>query len=572
MRSKVMWWAILGYIFLMASSFSFAQVYTVVSANNVTVDNGSGTPVNPPSGTNLCFLGVNTSGAAITYTPAGGSPVSGAVCQTLNSSGALTGSLQVANAATASPAGLLYTITVINGSTTYLTVPKASVTGTLFPYDAYAITGNGSVQGIGYPHIGCNVGAQWTSTTINPGGAGCVLVGSSGAWATYPQYPQYCPYGQAYLAPQGAGTVPLCLSASLTGNGSPTGACVNKSTYFQQNAATGAFLWGCVNNSWQQITGGSGGGGLTSFQGRTTAAATLMASDITSIFASSPFIFTGGGGLAYDSASGTPSPTPNWKISGTSLLGNGNLGVYSSGFSGTPTFFVNASTGAMSAASGNFAVGSGGGLAFGGGTSISSSNNVCQTNGTNCPGASSVFYQYIQNNTSAVQTQRNKTSYVTASGIQSADNSGNSSTDISLSAIPNASLANPSVTINTVGGVSGGGSLALGSSITITGSPTFTPSNQTCTSTCTLSETATYNHVILSGNVATSTLAAGSDGFCTNINIEQDGTGGRTWAWPSNTESPFTIGTFANRTSGGQYCYSALDSLWHLQGVGFKNQ
>jgi hypothetical protein len=148
---------------------AFSQAFTTVTASNVLVDNGSGTAVHPPGGSSLCFLGVNTAGAAITYTPAGGSPTSGTVCQTLTSGGALTGSLQVANPATASPNGLLYTITVVNGGTTYLTIPTASVSGTIFNFNAFALPGTGLAVGIGKAHLTCANGAQWTSTTLPPG-------------------------------------------------------------------------------------------------------------------------------------------------------------------------------------------------------------------------------------------------------------------------------------------------------------------------------------------------------------------------------------------------------------------
>lgn len=407
---------------------ALSQSYTVITSTNMLVDNGSGTAINPPSGSQLCFQGTNAAGQPITYTPAGGSPVTGPVCQTYNSSGGLTGSLQVANGATASPSGLLYTITITNGSTTYLTLTKVSVSGTLFQIDQYSIPGNGAVSGIGYPHIGCNPGAQWASTTISPGASTCALVGGVGAWTSYPQA-SYCPAGQGYIVPQVTG-IPFCISPQLQGLGAPSGTYPNKTLYFQQDAASGQFLWGVVNGAWQQITGGSGGG-LTSFQGRTTAAATLMASDITGLLANSPFSFTGSLGLVYDSASGTPTPSSAWKFDGSNNLGGTqNLYLGASPFS-APVITLNASTGAVTAANGSFTVSGGGALAFGGGGSISSSSNICQTSGTNCPSSATVYYQVVQNNGASL-TPRSRLAFAPTTGIQAVDDSGNNSSDISL--------------------------------------------------------------------------------------------------------------------------------------------
>lgn len=240
--------------FALTTSVVEAQTYTVVTSTNMTVDNGSGTAINPPSGSTLCFTGVNASGQPITYTPAGGSPVSGPVCRTFNGSGGLTSALNVANGDTASPTGLRYTIVIANGSTVYLTLPLVQVHGSLFQIDQYSIPSNGSVTGYGYPHIACNAGANWTSTSVTPGASTCQLISGIGVWTAYPQAP-YCPAGQGYLAPSGSG-IPLCLSPTTMGVGVPTGVCVNKATYFQTDTTS---FWGCFNSAWLQIISGTSG-------------------------------------------------------------------------------------------------------------------------------------------------------------------------------------------------------------------------------------------------------------------------------------------------------------------------
>lgn len=250
-RLRLAW--LLG--FLLLPALCAGQAYTTITASGVTVDNGSGTAVNPPSGSSLCFLGVNRNGAAITYTPSGGSPVSSAVCGTFTTGGNLSSSFQVANPATASPAGLCYTITIVNGGTTYLSIPiVCTVTGTVWAFNSYALPGSGTAAGIGFAHIGCANGAQWTSTTLPPGqnAQTCSIAGS---WVGYPPNP-YCPAGQAYLVPQGGGQ-PFCTSPTYSGNGAPSGACIQNTTYYQQDSAA---IWYCKAGAWVENAGGGGGG------------------------------------------------------------------------------------------------------------------------------------------------------------------------------------------------------------------------------------------------------------------------------------------------------------------------
>jgi hypothetical protein len=244
---------VLALVWLLFPCLAFSQAYTTVTATNVLVDNGSGTAVHPPAGSSLCFLGVNTAGAAITYTPAGGSPTSGTVCQTLTSGGALTGSLLVANPATASPNGLLYTVTVINGGTTYLTIPTASFSGALFNFNNFALPGTSLAVGIGKAHLTCANGAQWTSTTLPPG-QNNQHCNSSGLWDAYPPA-LYCPSGQAYNVPQQGGT-PFCLPPVISGNGAPSGTCTQNETYLQQDTTA---LYVCKSAAWVLIASSSPG-------------------------------------------------------------------------------------------------------------------------------------------------------------------------------------------------------------------------------------------------------------------------------------------------------------------------
>lgn len=450
---------VLALLFLFAASFAWSQAYTAVTSTNMLVDNGSGTAINPASGSTLCFLATNASGNPIAVTPAGGStiPAGTPTCQTFNGSGGLTGGMTVPNGDTASPAGTVYTIIIANGSTVYLTLPKVQVRSSLFQINTYAVTANGTVTGIGYPHIACNAGAAWTSTTISPGASTCALISGIGTWQSYPQA-AYCPAGQAYVTPQVTGA-PFCLSPTLQGNGAPTGLCVNKSTYFRQDGDT---LWGCFNSAWSQITGG-GGGGLTSFQGRTTPAATLQYSDITGILANSPFSFTGSGGLAYDAASGTPQPSTNWKLNSGNLYGYKILYLSPDAIS-SPKIALNNTDGSAQLAGGIFAVSSAGVASMAAGSTAGGSQ-IC-TVAVPCSSSPTLYYQTMQVG-GTNQTQRSKLNFLSVTGITSTDNSGNDSSDVSLVNIPNSALANNSITINAGAGLNGGGSPQLGGSTTL---------------------------------------------------------------------------------------------------------
>lgn len=247
------------------------QSFTAVQASSVIVDNG-GSGVNPPAGTQLCFLGTDQKGVPVTYTPAGGVPQSGPVCGSLNGSGALTAGLQVANTSLATPVPLYFTITVVNGATTYLTIPLVQVNGTLFSFDLFALAPNGTASGVGYPHLGCSAGSKFVSTTLPPGQNSFEGANGNGgcSWNSFPNVP-FCPAGTGYLTAQTSGG-PLCISPETSNRGAPIGFCVNNQKYTQIDAAPGGFSWGCVNNAWQNIAATGGGNAITGLTGDVTAA------------------------------------------------------------------------------------------------------------------------------------------------------------------------------------------------------------------------------------------------------------------------------------------------------------
>ncbi len=449
-------------LFLFGTAVAVGQEYTTVTANALQVDNGSGSLVYPPSGSNLCFLGVNNLGQPITYTPNGGSPVNGPVCGTLNATGGLTAGLQVANAALAQPSGLFYTVTIQNGGTTYLSIPLVTVQGSLFSMDSYALPSQGTALGVGFPHLGCNAGAQWTSNTL-PLGQNAATCNSSGSWVGYPPN-NYCPAGTAYLVPQQGGT-PFCVSPLLAGGTAPSGLCTPNSFFFLSTSP--GVLYGCYNGSWTAVAGG-GATGLLSFNGRTASAATLQAIDLQGVLQNTPFSMTGSQGLIYDSAAGTPKPTANWVI-GTGanlgqLYGYQNLNLAPSS-GAAAQIILNSTTGAASFAGGSAQVTSAGVGQFAAGSTVNGST-ICTPGNGACASTAGAYYQTVQNATVSV-TQRAKLNLITSTGISAADNSANGSSDLSLVAIPNASLANSTITVNAGTGISGGGVVSLGGSLTL---------------------------------------------------------------------------------------------------------
>src|SRR5882757_875505 len=224
---------------------AFSQANTVVSASGFTT-----------LANQMCFTGTDVNNNVITYTPAGGSPISTPQCFAM-SGGALTGGgASVANANTASPQPLFYRIQLVNGSTVYLTLLQVQIFGSSYSMNSYAVPASGYAVGAGTPKIACSAGARYTSTT-SASGSNYFTCSSGGTWQTYPTGP-FCGTNQGQLASQASGTQ-LCIAAETEGSGAPKGICTEKQKYFQTDASAGSYLWGCFNGSWTQSTAGATG-------------------------------------------------------------------------------------------------------------------------------------------------------------------------------------------------------------------------------------------------------------------------------------------------------------------------
>ena len=122
----------------LTAASAFAQNTTTITATEIY----SGTA--PLASGKLCLTGVNTSGQAITFTTHGGglNLAGRAFCQTLTS-GALTGSLAVPNAALTLPANICYDA-VVTDSTNNQTIDlgvTCTISGSSFSFDTAQLGG-----------------------------------------------------------------------------------------------------------------------------------------------------------------------------------------------------------------------------------------------------------------------------------------------------------------------------------------------------------------------------------------------------------------------------------------------
>ncbi len=91
--------------------------------------------------------------------------------------------------------------------------------------------------------------------------------------------------------------------------------------------------------------------------------------------------------------------------------------------------------------------------------------------------------------------------------------------------------------------------------------------------TPTFSATVNLNYLALTGNVTSSTLAAGEKtGQSISFVLCQDATGSRTFAWPANVRGGMTIGSTASKCSSQMFVYANVLSKWIAVGAGITNE
>ena len=85
--------------------------------------------------------------------------------------------------------------------------------------------------------------------------------------------------------------------------------------------------------------------------------------------------------------------------------------------------------------------------------------------------------------------------------------------------------------------------------------------------TPTFVSTSNLDYISLTGNVTSSTLAAGANGQTINLVICQDATGSRTFTWPANVRGGGTIGSAASTCSTQRFTYVGPLSKWVSAGA-----
>lgn len=199
------------------------------------------------------------------------------------------------------------TVTVTSSGATYLTVPNVTVSGAAWTWDNFVVPYNASISGLGVPYIACAPGAIYLQTDASNLSWTCFKINNVGTW-------ELTSSGGGNPGVQAFPVVDLALGRRLLLNGvagtpgqvpvsgGPSGSTVwgaaSGAAYNQTVQASGTPLTQrqvlnltgsgvtCVDDSANArtdctITGGGGSGGLTSFNGRTAAAAVPATGDYT---------------------------------------------------------------------------------------------------------------------------------------------------------------------------------------------------------------------------------------------------------------------------------------------------
>lgn len=102
----------------------------------------------------------------------------------------------------------------------------------------------------------------------------------------------------------------------------------------------------------------------------------------------------------------------------------------------------------------------------------------------------------------------------------------------------------------------------------------MTPETVAFSATPTFSAVTSISQLTLTGNVTSSTLAAGSNGAQKTFQICQDATGSRTFVWPTTVKGGMTIGSTASTCSIQTFTNSTVSgyAFWYASSPGVINQ
>jgi hypothetical protein len=135
-------------------------------------------------------------------------------------------------------------------------------------------------------------------------------------------------------------------------------------------------------------------------------------------------------------------------------------------------------------------------------------------------------------------------------------------------AIPNANLANPALTITAGVGLSTGGAVSLGGSVTVNAGSN---ENLSFNATPTFSTLTAASTITLAGNITSFTLGAGIDGQRKVLTFIQ-GSGAYTVAPPASVHGFFTVGATNGGYNTQAFTYLGVPEIWVAEGTGVINQ
>ena len=103
---------------------------------------------------------------------------------------------------------------------------------------------------------------------------------------------------------------------------------------------------------------------------------------------------------------------------------------------------------------------------------------------------------------------------------------------------------------------------AQGNAANCTAVSRFMENDLTFSATPSFSASSTLNYMPLTGNVTSSTMAAGTSGQYVSIVLCQDAVGLHTFAWPANMKGAPVLSSAANKCSATVFVYVSSVTLW----------
>jgi hypothetical protein len=203
----------LSAILFATAGLAAAQTATIPASGTKVLDNTG----NPLASGKINFIPTNASGTPVAYTPLGGTLQGPGTAYTATVTAGAFPSTQILNTTTASPAGLVFTITVTDptGATIYLLLPQTAINQSSYSFDSYSASATSSITGLGLPRVTCVPGAQYTQSDAVSGAPKWVCsqlntTDKTIVWTQNPSASGTCQGGLAIASPKYG--PPYCLA------------------------------------------------------------------------------------------------------------------------------------------------------------------------------------------------------------------------------------------------------------------------------------------------------------------------------------------------------------------------